>query len=61
MNDDLIELIEGEFVHTVFRTDSYMVCRFRTEDATVTVTGPAFDYERSQKYVLTGSYSVHPR
>ena len=61
MNDDLIEKIEGDFVHTVFRTDSYMVCRFRTGDYQITVTGPSFDYEKNQKYVLTGSYAVHPK
>ena len=52
MDDNLIELLEGEFVHTIYKSDSYMVSRFETADELITVTGLSFDYEKSQKYLL---------
>lgn len=61
MEDNITDLIIGEFTHTVFRSESYMVSRFSTEDDNITVTGPAFDYEKGQKYLLTGNYVDHPR
>ncbi|MBR4470268.1 MAG: AAA family ATPase [Erysipelotrichaceae bacterium] len=59
--EDLIEILEGEFTHIVYKSDSYMVSRFKTEQGTITVTGPSFDFEQGEKYVLTGSYVDHPR
>ena len=59
MDNDLIELLEGEFVHTVYRSDNYMVARFKTDEGTITVTGPSFDFEKNTKYILSGSYVEH--
>lgn len=61
MADELIEMIEGEFTHTIYKSESYMVSKFKTDDGTITVTGPSFDYEKGNKYVLTGSYVDHPK
>ena len=61
MAEQIIDMIEGEFTHTIYRSDSYMVSRFQTAEGLITVTGPSFDYEKGQKYVLTGSYVDHPR
>ncbi len=49
MEDQIIELIEGEFVHTIYKSDSYMVSRFETAEEVITVTGLSFDYEKGQK------------
>ena len=38
-----------------------MVTKFKTQDGSITVTGPAFDYEPKQQYKLTGTYVDHPR
>jgi len=56
-----IEQLVGEFVLTVYRSDNYMVSKFKTEDGPITITGPSFDYERNCKYKLTGNYVDHPR
>jgi exodeoxyribonuclease V alpha subunit len=61
MEDQIIELIEGEFVHTIYKSDSYMVSRFETAEEVITVTGLSFDYEKGQKYLLSGFFVDHPR
>ena len=38
-----------------------MVSKFKTDDGAITVTGPSFDYESGQRYVLSGTYVDHPR
>ncbi len=38
-----------------------MVTRFATDDGTITVTGPSFDYEKNERYTLSGTYVDHPR
>ena len=55
------DTIQGVFTHTIYRSSSYMVSKFKTEDGPITVTGPSFDYEEKQLYRLTGSYVDHPR
>lgn len=60
-NSETIEIIEGIFTRTIYKNDSYMVTRFATDDGTITVTGPSFDYERNERYILSGSYVDHPR
>ena len=60
-NNEEIEIIEGEFTHTIYKSDSYMVSKFKTDDGAITVTGPSFDYESGQRYVLSGTYVDHPR
>ena len=60
-NNETIEIIEGVFSKTIYRNDSYMVTRFVTDDGTITVTGPSFDYEKNERYILSGSYIDHPR
>ncbi|MBQ6126444.1 MAG: ATP-dependent RecD-like DNA helicase, partial [Erysipelotrichaceae bacterium] len=61
MADELIEILTGEFTHVLYKSDKYMVTRFKTEEGTITVTGPSFDFEAGQKYVLTGHYTEHYR
>lgn len=61
MADELIEILTGEFTHVLYKSDNYMVTRFKTEEGTITVTGPSFDFEPGQKYVLTGHYTEHYR
>ncbi len=61
MEDQIIELIEGEFIHTIYKSDSYMVSRFETAEEVITVTGLSFDYEKGQKYLLSGFFVDHPR
>lgn len=61
MENDVIDIIEGEFTHSIFKSDNYMVNRFKTDDGTIIVTGPFFEYERHQKYILSGKYIDHPR
>ena len=53
--------IQGVFTHTIYKSSSYMVTRFKTQDGPITVTGPSFDYEENQLYRLSGSYVDHPR
>ncbi len=60
-DNQIIDLLEGEFTHIIYKSENYMVSRFKTQDATITVTGPSFDFERNEKYILTGTYVEHPR
>ena len=53
--------IQGVFTHTIYKSSTYMVSRFKTEDGPITVTGPSFDYDENQTYRLSGSYVDHPR
>ena len=55
------EVLEGYFTHTIYKSSNYMVTKFKTQDGSITVTGPAFDYEPKQQYKLTGTYVDHPR
>ncbi|MDO4197396.1 MAG: AAA family ATPase [Erysipelotrichaceae bacterium] len=59
--EDNLEIIEGFFTHTVYKSDNYMVARFKCEEGSITVTGPFFEYEEVQNYLLTGKYIDHPR
>ena len=59
--EEITEILEGEFTHVIYRSESYMVSRFKTDEGTITVTGPSFDFERGEKYILSGSYVDHPR
>lgn len=61
MANDLIEIIQGEFGYCLFKTDSYMVCRFSNDDFNIVVTGPSFEFEKNQLYKLTGNYINHPK
>ena len=38
-----------------------MVSRFDTGEEVITVTGLSFDYEKAQKYLLSGSFVEHPK
>lgn len=60
-NNELIEILEGEFTHTIYKSDSYMVSRFKTQDGVLTITGPSFDYEKGERYIISGFYVDHPR
>ena len=60
-HNEIIDIIEGEFTRDIYKSDSYMVALFRTSEGTITVTGPSFDYERGERYILSGSYVDHPR
>ena len=59
MENELIEIIEGYFKHSIFKADNFMVSRFETEDGTITVTGPSFDYDKNSKYILKGNFNDH--
>lgn len=59
--DELIEKIEGNFLRTIYKTDNYMVCKFQTDEGSITVTGPSFDFDLSQKYLLKGNFVDHPK
>lgn len=61
MDEELIEIIEGCFTRTIFKSDNYMVCKFETNEGSITVTGPSFDFDLNQKYLLSGSYFEHPK
>ncbi|MBR3228344.1 MAG: AAA family ATPase [Erysipelotrichaceae bacterium] len=61
MNNEMMDTINGIFVHTIYRSDNYMVARFETDDGVITVTGPAFEYTKGEKYSLSGNYTDHPR
>lgn len=61
MDEELIELIEGRFTKTIYKSDNYMVCKFETNEGSITTTGPSFDFDNDQKYILTGTYVDHPR
>lgn len=38
-----------------------MVSKFETDDDSITVTGPSFDYVKNQKYILKGDFIDHPK
>ena len=59
--DEVIEKIIGVFVVTIYKSDNYMVSKFKTKEGQITVTGPAFEYDARQKYVLSGTYIDHPK
>ena len=61
METELLEELIGEFTHTVYASESYMVTKFKTNEGTITVTGPFFDYEKAVRYKLTGNYVEHPK
>ena len=61
MDEELIEIIEGSFIRTIYKSDNYMVCKFETLEGPITVTGPSFDFDLGQKYILTGTYVDHPK
>lgn len=61
MNKENLETISGAFVYTIYKSDNYMVCKFETEDDTITVTGNSFDYIKGEKYTLNGEYIDHPK
>lgn len=59
MDNEIIDIIEGFFTRSIYKSDNYMVSLFKTNDGTITTTGPNFDYDLNQKYVLTGNYVEH--
>ncbi len=59
--DEVIEKIIGVFIVTIYKSDNYMVSKFKTKEGQITVTGPSFDYDARQKYVLNGTYIDHPK
>lgn len=61
MDEELIDIIEGQFTKTIYKSENYMVCKFETDEGSITITGPSFDYEKNQKYVLSGSFVDHPK
>lgn len=61
MEDELIEIIEGSFSRTIYKSENYMVCKFETDEGPLTVTGPSFDFDTNQKYILSGVYIDHPK
>lgn len=61
MDDEIIEIIEGNFTKVIYRSDNYMVCKFETDEGSLTITGPSFDFDLGQKYILSGSYVDHPK
>lgn len=61
MDNEINELVEGKFTRIIYKTDNYMVSKFETEDGSITVTGPSFDYEIEQRYILTGNFVDHPK
>ena len=60
MNEELDDLV-GIFTYVLYRSEDYMVARFRSSDGDIIVTGSAFDFENKQKYHLYGNYVDHPR
>ena len=61
MAEEPLEIPTGEFAHVLYKTEKYMVTKFKTEEGTITVTGPSFDFDHGQKYILTGHYTEHYR
>ena len=61
MSDELLECLEGTFSKIIYKSDNYMVSVFRSDEGSITITGPSFDYEEGMKYKLTGSYVDHPK
>ncbi len=61
MADNSFDSLNGFFTHTLFKAENYMVAKFKTEDGTITVTGPSFDYDKKSEYLISGNYVEHPR
>ena len=61
MNDNTLEIIEGKFTKNIFKSDNYMVSKFETYEGSITVTGPSFDFDMGQTYMLTGYFVDHPK
>ncbi len=61
MADELLEEISGVFTYTLYKSDTYMVTKFDSEEGTITVTGPSFEYEKGVRYRLSGTYFEHSR
>lgn len=61
MNKESYKSIEGNFVFTIFKSDSFMVSRFKTNEDEIIVTGPSFEYLKTDKYQLFGDYNDHPK
>ena len=61
MDEELIEIIEGFFLRTIYKSDNYMVCKFDSDDGPITVTGPSFDFDSNQRYILSGCFVDHPK
>lgn len=61
MNEEIVEILEGKFIRIIFKSDNYMVCKFETDEGSLTVTGPSFDFDLGQKYILSGIYVDHPK
>ncbi|MBQ1478304.1 MAG: AAA family ATPase, partial [Erysipelotrichaceae bacterium] len=61
MDHEMIDTLTGTFKHIIYRSESYMVARFESEEGLITVTGPSFDIEKGTRYELSGSYVDHPR
>ena len=57
----MTDILEGLFIRTIYKSDNYMVAKFKNEDGSIIVTGPSFDYDDKQKYQLTGEYVDHPK
>ena len=61
MDHEMIDTLTGTFKHIIYRSESYMVARFESEEGLITVTGPSFDIEKGTRYELSSSYVDHPR
>ena len=61
MEDKTYDSLTGFFVHTLFKTENYMVAKFKSEEGTIIVTGPAFDYDPKSEYTVSGNYVDHPK
>jgi hypothetical protein len=42
------DILIGYFIITIFHNNSYMVAKFKTEDDTIVLTGPFFDYDKNK-------------
>lgn len=55
------ETLKGTFTRIIYKSDSYMVAVFKTDDGSITVTGPSFDVDEKSKYIISGEYTHHPK
>ena len=55
------ETLKGTFTRIIYKSDSYMVAVFKTDDGSITVTGPSFDVDEKNKYIISGEYTHHPK
>ena len=53
------ETLKGTFTRIIYKSDSYMVAVFKTDDGSITVTGPSFDVDEKSKYIISGEYTHH--